>query len=497
MLRRVVTKAGQEIVIHEAPTPDASDSEASLHRAPLPHRPGSPNPKPANKRHANGVDFRMTSTESSVTSGSRGNTPPPLVVTNAGNNANNSIERVASSMADGIISGVFQAISPQDEKKNAAFTFSVHDNEPASMPRATKTPLPPPTTRSHRALCATKSTPIDALTSFSKMRQLSEETSDSSSSFASTSSTTSRKGMLIPPMSEHKFKCSPFSDYSEIPTGPRPKRGSMPEVMHRKLPSTSGYNRKPTRRMSDNFLAIPDEVQFSASPFVKAEFLQDQSLHDVILPSVTVQDIDAMNVPDDVMTIHEHTIESGKIPLTDFRGSVVREVSREAARTEVSREMIGAEISREMAGTETDAQTKKKPNVTVHTQLKHKTKAIKLDSIKPSIRESIKKTLSDPASSSKARREATMEKNRYVAFCCFISGPRILIGVLPLVLGHYIGHFPFKASLLTVFGRHRHITTQKATSKQRFCSCLGGAPCCIVTNTVTVTHSRFPAGLGH
>ena len=403
VLRRVVTKAGQEIVIHEAPTPEVSDSEASLHRAPLPHRPGSPNPKPANKRHSNGVDFRMTSTESSVTSGSRGNTPPPLLVTNGGNNANNSIEHVASSMADGIMSGVFQAISPHNEKKNAAFTFSVHDDEPASTPRTTKTPSPPPTTRSHRALCATKSTPIDALTSFSKMRQLSEETSDSSSSFASTSSTNSRKGMLIPPMSEHKFKCSPFSDYSEIPTAPRPKRGSMPEVMHRKLPSTSGYNRKPTRRMSDNFLAIPDEVQFSASPFVKAEFLQDQSLHDVILPSVTVQDIDAMNVPDDVMTIHEHTIESGQIPLTDFRGSVVREVSQESRRTE---------ISREVAGTEIDAQTTKKPNVTVHTQLKHKTKAIKLDSIKPSIRESIKKTLSDPASSLKARREATMEKNR-------------------------------------------------------------------------------------
>ena len=453
VLRRVVTKAGQEIVIHEAPTPEASDSEASLHRAPLPHRPGSPNPKPANKRHANGVDFRMTSTESSVTSGSRGNTPPPPVGTNAGNNANNSIEDVASSMANGIMSGVFQAISPNDKKKNAAFTFSVHDDEPASTPRTTRTTSPPTTTRNHRALCATKSTPIDALTSFSKMRQLSEEASDSSSSFASTSSTTSRKGMLIPPMSEHKFKCSPFSDYSEIPTGPRPKRGSMPEVMHRKLSSTSGYNQRPTRRMSDNFLAIPDEVQFSASPFVKAEFLQDKSLHDVILPSVTVQDIDAMNVPDNVMTIHEHTIESGKIPLTDFRGSGVREVSREATRTEA-------------AGTEIDAQTIKKPNVTVHTQLKHKTKAIKLDSIKPSIRESIKKTLSDPASSSKARREATMEKNRSVAFFCFISAPRILIGILPLFLDHYLGHFPFKASFMPVFGRHSPITTKKRPSNR-------------------------------
>ena len=271
----------------------------------------------------------------------------------------------------------------------------------------------------------------------------------------------------------------------------------MPEVMHRKLPSTSGYNRKPTRRMSDNFLAIPDEVQFSASPFVKAEFLQDQSLHDVILPSVTVQDIDAMNVPDDVMTIHKHTIESGQIPLTDFRGSAVREVSREATTTEISREVMGTEISREVAGKEIDAQTIKKPNVTVHTQLKHKTKVIKLDSIKPSIRESIKKTLSDPASSSKARREATMEKNRSVAFFCFISAPRILIGVLPLFLGLYLGHFPFKASLLPVFWEAPPYYDQKATPKQRFCSCLGGAPYCIVTNTVTVAHSGFPAGLGH
>ena len=402
MLRRVVTKAGQEIVIHEAPTPDASDSEASLQRAPLPHRPGSPNPTPAaNKRHAKGVDFHMTSTESSLTSGSRDNTSPPPVSTNADNNANSSIDDVASSMADGIMSGVFQAISPHDEKKNAAFMFSVQDDL-TPTPRATRTPSPP-TTRNHKALCSTKSTPANALTSWSKMRQLSEEASDSSSSFASTSSTTSRKGMLIPPVSGHKFKCSPFSDYSEIPTGPRPKRGSMPEVMHRKLSSTSGYHRKPTRRMSDNFLAIPDEVQYSASPFVKAEFLQDQqSPHDVILPSVTVQDIDAMNVPDDVITIHEHTIESGQIPLTDFRGSVMREVSQEAAGTELSREVAIRE--------ETEA--KKKPNVTVHTQLKQKTKTIKLDSIKPSIRESIKKTLSDPASSSKARREATMEKKQ-------------------------------------------------------------------------------------
>ena len=405
VLRRVVTKAGQEIVIHEAPTPDASDSEASLHRAPLPHRPGSPNPKPAaNKRHAKGVDFHMTSTESSITSGSRDNTPPPPVSTNAGKNANNIIDDVASSMADGIMNGVFQAISPHDEKKNAVFTFSVQD-DPASTPRTTKTPSPP-TTRSHKALCATKSTPANALTSWSKMRQLSEEASDSSSSFASTSSTTSRKGMLIPPVSGHKFKCSPFSDYSEIPTGPRPKRGSMPEVMHRKLSSSSGYHRKPTRRMSDNFLAIPDEVQYSASPFVKAEFLQDQqSPHDVILPSVTVQDIDAMNVPDDVITVHEHTIESGQIPLTDFRGSVMREVSREP----------GTEISQNVAIRE-ENEAKQKPKVTVHTQLKHKTKTIKLDSIKPSIRESIKKTLSDPASSSKAMRETTMEKNRWVAF---------------------------------------------------------------------------------
>ena len=72
--------------------------------------------------------------------------------------------------------------------------------------------------------------------------------------------------------------------------------------------------------------------------------------------------------------IHEHTIESGQIPLTDFRGSEVREVSPEAARTEVSQEMMGAEISWEVTGTETHAQNKKRPNVTVHTQLKHKRK---------------------------------------------------------------------------------------------------------------------------
>ena len=179
--------------------------------------------------------------------------------------------------------------------------------------------------------------------------------------------------------------------------------------------------------MSDNFLAIPDEVQCSASPFVKAEFfLQDaQSENDVILPSVTVQDIDAMNFPDDVTTIHEHTIESGQVPLTDFRGLLVRTRPTEVQKAKPAPERVEPKRATEVTETpqtvvaeeegEVDTQQakKNKPNVTVRTQLKHKTKAIKLDNIKHSIKESIKKTLSDPAATTK-KTTPTLERNRFV-----------------------------------------------------------------------------------
>ena len=160
--------------------------------------------------------------------------------------------------------------------------------------------------------------------------------------------------------------------------------------------------------MSDNFLAIPDDVYFSGSPFVKAEFLQNQqTISEVSLPSVTVQDIDAMNVTEGTtMPNHEHTIESGQIPLTDFKGSVI---------TTHPSQVIPEE-----------SPTKKKPNVTVHTQFKQKTKHHKLENMKPSIKESIKKTLSDPASRSH-KDTAISDRNRWVYICtcaCYEFGKK-------------------------------------------------------------------------
>ncbi len=60
VLRRVVTKAGQEIVIHEAPSQDSvattssAADEASSAAATPPHRPGSPNPKPTRRTRSAG-----------------------------------------------------------------------------------------------------------------------------------------------------------------------------------------------------------------------------------------------------------------------------------------------------------------------------------------------------------------------------------------------------------------------------------------------------------
>ncbi len=54
--------------------------------------------------------------------------------------------------------------------------------------------------------------------------------------------------------------------------------------------------------------------------------------------------------------------------------------------------------SRETSAQESQSQAEKKPLVTVRTQLKQKQRHLMLDIMKPSTKEAIKKTLSDPAS---------------------------------------------------------------------------------------------------
>ena len=55
--------------------------------------------------------------------------------------------------------------------------------------------------------------------------------------------------------------------------------------------------------------------------------VNNSAVPQVSLPSVTVQDIDAMNASDGTTTPnHEHTIESGQIALADFRGPIVTAV---------------------------------------------------------------------------------------------------------------------------------------------------------------------------
>ena len=255
----------------------SSDTELSAKKFPLPQRPGSPNPKPATKHHKKGFDFHMTSTEGSTTSQSSscGNTPLSSDV---------SIDNVVSNMVDGIITDVFQTISPNAEKM-VEFKFNVQEQQPHALApkeanghHRTRTPSP---VRNHKALCATELIPAGAM-SFKRPIEIdnNDNNADSTPSVTPYSShNRDKKNRLLPPACENKFKCSPFSDYSEVPSGPRPKRGSMPDVTHRKLVSTKSsptHHVLPKRRMSDNLLAIPDEFQFSGSPFVKAEFLQNQ-----------------------------------------------------------------------------------------------------------------------------------------------------------------------------------------------------------------------------
>ena len=187
-------------------------------------------------------------------------------------------------MVDGIITDVFQTISPNAEKM-VEFKFNVQEQQPYALApkeanghHRTRTPSP---VRNHKALCA-KSTPAGAV---SLKRPIEIDNSDNNNADSTPSVTPysshnrDKKNRLLPPASENKFKCSPFSDYSEVPSGPRPKRGSMPDVTHRRLVSTKSssiHHVLPKRRMSDNFLTISDEFQFSGSPFVKAEFLQNQ-----------------------------------------------------------------------------------------------------------------------------------------------------------------------------------------------------------------------------
>ena len=153
VLRRVVTKAGQEIVIHEAPTPEVSDSEFAAKKIPPPQRPGSPNPKPANKRKAKGFDFEMTSTESSLTSG-RGYT------SQNSDDQNLSIDNVVSQHGGWcVMTDVYQAISPSEEKSEFQFTIQ-EDHQELPKENCHKTRIPYPV-RTHKALWA----PVGAMLS--------------------------------------------------------------------------------------------------------------------------------------------------------------------------------------------------------------------------------------------------------------------------------------------------------------------------------------------
>ncbi len=60
---------------------------------------------------------------------------------------------------------------------------------------------------------------------------------------------------------------APWAHFSPPSSGAWPKRGSMPDVAHRKLTSTRSsplpaHPDAVPRRLSDNFLTIPDHLQF-------------------------------------------------------------------------------------------------------------------------------------------------------------------------------------------------------------------------------------------
>ncbi len=259
--------SGQEIVIHEAPPAPTPDSPV-VEKLP-PHRPGSPNPKPSKRRKSKkSFDFEIYDSSAAST---RETTP-------TGDMDGKSMDLVAHGIAHGIMSDVFKTIDAE-QTLTASTTRSIDEMD--SRDRAVPKLLHPKAAKKmsiermlvHKKLCATKSTPVvkvndHRITELTKNEPIQRQDSKEV------------KNTLMPPSAarDPKFRCSPFSDVTEIPVGSRQKRGSMPEVgQHRKLTGTKSspaFIAPIKRRMSDNFLSVPDEGRYTGSPYVRAEFLQ-------------------------------------------------------------------------------------------------------------------------------------------------------------------------------------------------------------------------------
>ena len=255
-------------MIHEAPPVQTPDTPPAV-KLPPPHRPGSPNPKPSKRRKSKkSFDFEIY--DSSATS-TRETTP-------TGDMEGNPMDFVAHGMADGIMTDVFKTIDAEHALTTATTKLSQgKDSGQQGPPRL----LHPKAAKKmsiermlvHKKLCATKSTPVVKVND----HRLTELTINEPVKRQDSKET--KNTLTLPSAAKDtKFRCSPFSDVTEIPAGSRLKRGSMPDVgSHRKLTSTKSspvFISPIKRRMSDNFLAVPDEGRYTGSPYVRAEFLQ-------------------------------------------------------------------------------------------------------------------------------------------------------------------------------------------------------------------------------